>query len=84
MLSTEAEHEDDKSSTGKKKIEEEKRQRDHILQLNQILAQQVMERSKLVAGIKEWNFFLIFVASTNTYLELLVYKIPPKRGTLVK
>lgn len=47
----ENEHEDDKSQTNKKKLEEEKRQREHILQLNQILAQQVMERSKLVAGI---------------------------------
>lgn len=28
---------------------EEKKQRDHLLQLNQILAQQVMEKSKAVA-----------------------------------
>lgn len=28
---------------------EEKKQRDHLLQLNQILAQQVMEKSKSVA-----------------------------------
>lgn len=47
---TEPEQEDEKSSVNKKKLEEEKRQRNHILQLNQILAQQVMERSKLVAG----------------------------------
>ncbi|KAK0183272.1 hypothetical protein PV327_001329 [Microctonus hyperodae] len=34
----------------KKKVAAEKRQRDHILQLNQILAKQVMEKSKMVAG----------------------------------
>ncbi|KAK0085482.1 hypothetical protein PV325_005041 [Microctonus aethiopoides] len=33
----------------KKKVAAEKRQRDHILQLNQILAKQVMEKSKMVA-----------------------------------
>lgn len=30
----------------------EKRQREHLLQLNQILAKEVMEMSKIVAGIK--------------------------------
>ncbi len=40
----------DVSPCNKNKIEEKKRQRDHILQLNQILAHQVMEKSKLVAG----------------------------------
>lgn len=34
----------------KRKVVEEKRQREHILQLNQILAKQVMEKSKMVAG----------------------------------
>lgn len=34
---------------GRKKMIEEKKQRDHLLQLNQILAQQVMEKSKAVA-----------------------------------
>ncbi|XP_046394721.1 uncharacterized protein LOC124162285 isoform X3 [Ischnura elegans] len=38
-----------KTSVIKKKVAEEKRQRDHILQLNQILAKQVMEKSKMVA-----------------------------------
>ncbi|CAG9816546.1 unnamed protein product [Phaedon cochleariae] len=33
------------------KMIEEKRQREHLLQLNQILAKQVMEMSKIVAGI---------------------------------
>ncbi|XP_065205753.1 uncharacterized protein kmr isoform X2 [Planococcus citri] len=51
----ENEHEDDRSQTNKRKSEEEKRQREHILQLNQILAQQVMERSKLVAGASSPN-----------------------------
>ncbi|XP_051160780.1 uncharacterized protein LOC127281217 isoform X3 [Leptopilina boulardi] len=39
----------EKSGTLKQKVEEEKRQREHILQLNQILAKQVMEKSKMVA-----------------------------------
>lgn len=39
-----------KSDTLKRKVVEEKRQREHILQLNQILAKQVMEKSKMVAG----------------------------------
>ncbi|KAG8321060.1 Pleckstrin y domain-containing A member 5 [Homalodisca vitripennis] len=42
--------EDEKSLTLKKKVAEEKRQREHLLQLNQILAHQVMEKSKMVAG----------------------------------
>ena len=46
-----AEEEDvEKSGTLKKKVAEERRQREHILQLNQILAKQVMEKSKMVAG----------------------------------
>uniref|UniRef100_A0ABD2W9F8 PH domain-containing protein n=1 Tax=Trichogramma kaykai TaxID=54128 RepID=A0ABD2W9F8_9HYME len=40
----------EKSETLKKKVAEEKRQRNHILQLNQILAKQVMEKSKMVAA----------------------------------
>lgn len=32
------------------KMMEEKKQREHLLQLNQILAKQVMEMSKIVAG----------------------------------
>lgn len=35
---------------------EEKRQREHILQLNQILAKQVMEKSKIVAGTLNPDF----------------------------
>lgn len=31
-------------------ISAEKKQREHLLQLNQILAQQVMQMSKIVAG----------------------------------
>lgn len=33
------------------KMIEEKKQREHLLQLNQILAKQVMEMSKIVAGM---------------------------------
>lgn len=33
------------------KINAEKKQREHLLQLNQILAQQVMQVSKIVAGM---------------------------------
>lgn len=40
----------EKSDKLKRKVVEEKRQREHILQLNQILAKQVMEKSKMVAG----------------------------------
>ncbi|KAI4487873.1 hypothetical protein M0802_011761 [Mischocyttarus mexicanus] len=41
----------DKSDTLKRKVVKEKRQREHILQLNQILAKQVMEKSKMVAAL---------------------------------
>lgn len=40
---------DEYATVGRKKMIEEKKQRDHLLQLNQILAQQVMEKSKSVA-----------------------------------
>ena len=40
----------EQSDNLKRKVVEEKRQREHILQLNQILAKQVMEKSKMVAG----------------------------------
>jgi len=40
---------DEYTTVGRKKMIEEKKQRDHLLQLNQILAQQVMEKSKSVA-----------------------------------
>ncbi|XP_076664328.1 uncharacterized protein LOC143366817 isoform X3 [Andrena cerasifolii] len=39
----------EQSDNLKRKVVEEKRQREHILQLNQILAKQVMEKSKMVA-----------------------------------
>ncbi|XP_014250427.1 uncharacterized protein LOC106667180 isoform X2 [Cimex lectularius] len=39
----------EKTSTLKHKVEEEKRNREHLLQLSQILAQEVMEKSKIVA-----------------------------------
>lgn len=39
------------NSTGASgQISAEKKQREHLLQLNQILAQQVMQMSKIVAG----------------------------------
>lgn len=40
------------------KMIEEKKQREHLLQLNQILAKQVMEMSKIVAGIYDFVFIL--------------------------
>ena len=46
---TEKEQEEE-TSTLKKKVAAEKKQREHLLQLNQILAKQVMEKSKMVAG----------------------------------
>lgn len=48
-FSTEKE-EEEQTSTLKKKVAAEKKQREHLLQLNQILAKQVMEKSKMVAG----------------------------------
>lgn len=39
-----------KSATLKKKLEAERKQREHLLALNQIIAKEVMERSKAVAG----------------------------------
>jgi hypothetical protein len=46
---TEKEQEEE-TSTLKKKVAAEKKQREHLLHLNQILAKQVMEKSKMVAG----------------------------------
>lgn len=54
LCALEGAEEDKKSNTLKKKVEEEKKQREHLLELNQILAQQVMEKSKLVAG-EDWS-----------------------------
>ncbi|GFG38455.1 hypothetical protein Cfor_11205, partial [Coptotermes formosanus] len=42
--------EEEQTSTLKKKVAAEKKQREHLLQLNQILAKQVMEKSKMVAA----------------------------------
>ncbi|XP_049792299.1 uncharacterized protein LOC126199424, partial [Schistocerca nitens] len=41
--------EEHQTATLKKKVAAEKRQREHLLQLNQLLARQVMEKSKVVA-----------------------------------
>ena len=38
------------SAEARQQMEEEKQQRSHLLALNQVIAQQVMERSRLVAG----------------------------------
>lgn len=46
----------EQSDSLKRKVVEEKRQREHILQLNQILAKQVMEKSKIVAGTLNPDF----------------------------
>ncbi|XP_065347061.1 uncharacterized protein kmr isoform X3 [Cloeon dipterum] len=43
------------NSTMKLKLAAEKKQREHILQLNQLLAQQVKEKSKMVAGSSQGN-----------------------------
>lgn len=62
------------TNTAASKMVEEKRQREHLLQLNQILAKQVMEMSKIVAGenlllqrfslrnlnLFVWYFFFVF------------------------
>lgn len=41
-------------------INAEKKQREHLLQLNQLLAQQVMQMSKIVAG-KYINFIVLYL-----------------------
>ena len=38
------------SVEARQQMEEEKRQRSHLLALNQVIAQQVMEKSRMVAG----------------------------------
>lgn len=38
------------SSSSKFKMEAEKKEREHLLEMNQILAKQVMEKSRIVAG----------------------------------
>ena len=46
------------SAEARQQMEEEKQQRSHLLALNQVIAQQVMERSRMVAG----NFsFLLYL-----------------------
>uniref|UniRef100_A0A1Y1KCE2 PH domain-containing protein n=1 Tax=Photinus pyralis TaxID=7054 RepID=A0A1Y1KCE2_PHOPY len=47
---TNSEHSSSSATNKTSKIIEEKKQREHLLQLNQILAKQVMEMSKIVAG----------------------------------
>uniref|UniRef100_A0A2S2Q3Z7 Pleckstrin y domain-containing family A member 7 n=1 Tax=Sipha flava TaxID=143950 RepID=A0A2S2Q3Z7_9HEMI len=54
ILASEGEN-DEHTAVGRKKMIEEKKQRDHLLQLNQILAQQVMEKSKAVACASPTN-----------------------------
>lgn len=40
------------SSTLKAKVAAERKEREHLLALNQILARQVMEKSRVVAGME--------------------------------
>ncbi|XP_025415374.1 uncharacterized protein LOC112687055 isoform X3 [Sipha flava] len=61
ILASEGEN-DEHTAVGRKKMIEEKKQRDHLLQLNQILAQQVMEKSKAVAFTR----FVVGASPTNT------------------
>ena len=44
-------------SKASKKMEAERKEREHILAMNQILAKQVMEKSRMVAGKKGRNLF---------------------------
>lgn len=66
----------EKSDTLKRKVVEEKRQREHILQLNQILAKQVMEKSKMVAGTcrqhSKYDHCMIVIVFTYSYGSMLV------------
>ena len=45
------------SAEARQQMEEEKQQRSHLLALNQVIAQQVMERSRMVAG--NFSFYCI-------------------------
>lgn len=47
---TESEPTSNSSSAFKAKVAAEKKEREHLLALNQILARQVMEKSRVVAG----------------------------------
>lgn len=61
----------EKSDKLKRKVVEEKRQREHILQLNQILAKQVMEKSKMVAGTSIIYYITWFLHDfKRLYVEL--------------
>jgi hypothetical protein len=43
------------SAEARQQMEGEKRQREHLLALNQVIAQQVMEKSRMVAGKSQQN-----------------------------
>lgn len=43
------------SAEARQQLDEEKRQREHLLALNQVIAQQVMEKSRMVAGKSQQN-----------------------------
>ena len=40
----------DEGTTDNSALDEEKKQREHLLALNQVIARQVMEKSRMVAG----------------------------------
>jgi hypothetical protein len=60
--------EEERTSTLKKKVAAEKKEREHLLQLNQILAKQVMEKSKMVAGKCECERCFFFSICQNMLL----------------
>ena len=45
----------------KQAMDEEKKQREHLLALNQVIARQVMEKSRMVAGKNSKQFARSFV-----------------------
>lgn len=66
----------EKSDNLKRKVVEEKRQRDHILQLNQILAKQVMEKSKMVAGTLKFSTTSIYrIYRFDSFCTNLIYSV---------
>ena len=49
----------------RQQLDEEKKQRNHLLALNQVIAQQVLEKSRMVAG----NYLVIIMNFVSLYLS---------------
>lgn len=54
----------------RQQLDEEKRQREHLLALNQVIAQQVLEKSRMVAGK---SLDGAFVESPTSLLDFMLF-----------